>query len=426
VTRFRNWSGLVDCRPARLEQPADLQGIARAVRESASARRRIRVAGGGHSFTELVATSETLLTLGRFRGLEEATAGEAWARGGTPLWELNAALAGRGLALENLGDIDRQTVAGAVSTGTHGTGAALGSLSTQVTAATLITAAGEILECSGQDEPQVFRAAQVSLGALGVLARLRLRVVPAFRLRAVRRRLSLEACLADLPKLRAEHRHFEFFWFPYTDVVQTKAFDPTSEPETGRLARWVDEWLAENLAFGLLCRACRVWPGLCRGACRLAARVQGEGDHVYASHRAFCTRRLVRFQEMEYSLPQAKVGEAFREIGEWIARHRPAVCFPLECRFVKADDIPLSPAHGRDSAFIAVHAYRGMEFNAYFDGAEAIFRNHGGRPHWGKLHGLAASELCRLYPLWDEFQAVRERLDPRRVFGSPYLERVLG
>jgi FAD/FMN-containing dehydrogenase len=147
---------------------------------------------------------------------------------------------------------------------------------------------------------------------------------------------------------------------------------------------------------------------------------------VLDSPRAFCTRRLVRFQEMEYGLPQERVAEVFLEVREWIARHRPRVCFPLECRFVKGDAIPLSPAYGRDSAFVAVHAYRGMEFRGYFDGVEAIFRNHQGRPHWGKLHTATAAELRRLYPRWDEFQAVRARLDPRRVFGSPYLERVLG
>ena len=384
--------------------------------------------GGGHSFTELAATSGTLLRLDRFHGLEEARPqeGEAWVRGGTRLRELNAALAARGLALENLGDIDRQTIAGAVSTGTHGTGAGLGSLSTQVTALTLVTAAGEIVECSEPDQPGVFRSAQVSLGALGVLARMRLRVMAAYRLRGVRRRVPLEACLEGLDRERAAHRHFEFYWFPYADTVQTKAFDPSPEPEQGRLARWIDEWLAENLGFGTLCRACRVWPALSRRVCRLSARLQGEGRDVLDSPRAFCTRRLVRFQEMEYGLPQERVAEVFLEVREWIARHRPRVCFPLECRFVKGDAIPLSPAYGRESAFVAVHAYRGMEFRGYFDGVEAIFRNHQGRPHWGKLHTATAAELRRLYPRWDEFQAVRARLDPRRVFGSPYLERVLG
>ena len=426
MRRFRNWSRLVDCVPARVEQPGDLPSIARAVRESASAGRRLRVAGGGHSFTELVATSETLLTLDRFRGLEEAAPESAWVRGGTRLWELNAELAGRGLALENLGDIDRQSVAGAVSTGTHGTGAALGSLSTQVTALTLVAAGGEVVELTEEKEPALLRAARVSLGALGVLARLRLRVVPAYRLRAERRLVPLEACLQDLERMRGAHRHFEFYWFPFAHVVQTRTLDPTPEPERGRLGRWADEWLAENLAFGLLCRACRAVPRLCRGACRLAARVQGEGVQVHRSHRAFCTRRLVRFQEMEYGLPQAEAGPALREIQEWIERRRPAVCFPLECRFVKGDDIPLSPAQGRDSAFVAVHAYRGMEFRGYFDGLEAILRNHRGRPHWGKLHTLTAPGLRPLYPRWDEFQAVRDRLDPRRLFGSAYLERVLG
>ena len=425
---FRSWSRLVEFRPARVEEPADLPGIARVVRENAAAGQRLRVVGGGHSFTELVATTGTLLRLDRFQGLEETRPqeGAAWVRGGTRLRELNAALAAQGLAMENLGDIDRQTIAGAVSTGTHGTGAALGSLSTQVTALTLVTAAGEVVECSEQDQPEVFRSAQVSLGALGVLARLRLRVMPAYRLLGVRRRVPLESCLEGLACERAAHRHFEFYWFPYADTVQTRALDPTLEPERGHLSRWSDEWLSENLAFGLLCRACRVKPSLSPRVCRLVARLQGTGGHVLDSPRAFCTRRLVRFQEMEYGLPQERVAGVFREVREWINRHRPLVCFPLECRFVKGDSLPLSPAYGRDSAFVAVHAYRGMEFRGYFDAVEAIFRNHQGRPHWGKLHTATAAELRRLYPRWDDFQVVRARLDPRRVFGSPYLERVLG
>jgi FAD-linked oxidoreductase len=427
AARFRNWSGLVECRPARLEEPADLEGIARVLRESAGAGRRVRVAGGGHSFTELAATDGTLVRLRRFQGIEDPAApGAAWVRGGTRLRELNAGLSARGLALENLGDIDRQTIAGAVGTGTHGTGAGLGSLSTQVTALTLVTAAGEVIECSEMDQPEVFRAAQVSLGALGVLARLRLRVVPAFRLEGVRRRVPLDACLESLGRERGAHRHFELYWFPYADSVQTKAFDPTAEPARGRLARWADEWLAENIAFGALCCACRAWPALSPRASRLAARLQGEARDVLDSPRAFCTRRLVRFQEMEYGVPQDAAADVIREVREWVARRRPAVCFPLECRFVKADAIPLSPAFGRDSAFVAVHAYRGMEFRDYFDGVEAIFRNHQGRPHWGKLHTAQAPELRRLYPLWDDFQAVRARLDPGRLFGSPYLERLLG
>lgn len=425
--RWRNWCGLVECAPASVERPGDVDAVARLVRECAAAGRKLRVAGSGHSFTPLVATPGTLLLLDRLSGLLDVDRAKARAtvRGGTTLRDLGKILDGLGLAMENLGDIDRQTIAGALGTGTHGTGAALGSLSTQACAFTLVSGEGEILECSEQTHRELFKAAQVSLGCLGVIVGITLRLRPSFRLRYARRRESFEACAGTLASYRDSNRHFEFYWFPHTETVQVKLLNETEEPaDRSGLGKLLNDVVVENLAFGLLSRACRLAPSLCPPVARLSAALVSAGVEIAPSHRVFATRRLVRFYEMEYSLPAERGLDALREIKDWIARERVAVHFPLEFRFVKGDDIPLSPAYGRDSAYVAVHVYRGMEYERYFDGAESIFRNHGGRPHWGKMHGLTAKELRPVYPLWDAFHELRRRLDPRGVFMTPYLERL--
>jgi FAD-linked oxidoreductase len=422
-----NWSRLVRFTPARVERPADVAGIVAAVRGSAGGA-GLRVVGGAHSFTPLIETEGTLVSLDRFQGVDavDRAAGRAVVRGGTRLRRLNADLAAAGVALENLGDIDRQSIAGAVSTGTHGTGLSLGSLSTQVEAMELVTGAGEVVECSPDRDPELFRAAQVSLGALGVIARLTLRVVPEYRLRYRRHREPLEECLARLPERRAAHRHLEFYWFPHSDVVQVKVHDPTDEPaRPRRVRRLLEGMLVDNLGFGLLCGLCRMRPALSASVSRFFARAAGTGTDVDRSDRVLVSRRLVRFQEMEYSLPVEEAPAALRALKEWIAAERAPVCFPLEFRYVKADEAFLSPSFGRDSAYVAVHAFRGMEFRRYFDAAEAIFRGHGGRPHWGKLHTLGARELAPLYPCWERFQQARRRMDPGGAFLTPYLRRLL-
>jgi FAD-linked oxidoreductase len=353
-------------------------------------------------------------------GAREAT---VWA--GTSLRELGLQLAARGLAMENLGDINKQSLGGALGTGTHGTGIGFGLLSTQALALTLITARGDEVECSAEREPGVFRAAQVSLGALGVVTKVRLRLLPAYRLKLTRRNLSLEECLAGLDAARTRHRHYEFFWFPHSDRVMTKAMDLTDEPPRGVGAgRWLNEMVMENALFGAVSRACRMKPSLCAPVSRLSAKLASEGVMAGASHDLFATPRLVRFQEMEYAVPLERGPDCLRELGAFITQERLPVHFPVEYRFARGDDIPLSPAYGADRAFIAVHQYRGMPLQPYFAGAEAIFRNHGGRPHWGKLHTRTAATLKDLYPRWEDFQRVRQQLDPDGRFLNPYLRRL--
>jgi FAD-linked oxidoreductase len=426
---WRNWAGTVTARPRERPAPASLEALQALVRGASAAGRTLRVVGSGHSFTPLVASDDVLVSLDALSGLTHVDAGalraEAW--GGTKLHALGRALATHGLAMENLGDINVQSLAGAVSTGTHGTGSRFGSISTQVEGLTLVLASGEVVECSPTREAELFSAARVSLGALGVIARLKLRLLPSYRLKLSRRTVPLEECLATLAEADRAHRNFEFYWFPYSDVALTKASDTTDEAPSHRGAgAFLNDVLLENGAFWLMCQAGRAVPPLIPRIARLCAGVASEGAAVDASERIYATPRLVRFKEMEYAVPAGAGADCIREIRALVERERIRVNFPLEFRFVKGDDIPLSPFHGRDSALIAVHMLRGMPHERYFAAVEAIFRNHRGRPHWGKMHTRTAAELAALYPGWDAFHALRRRLDPRGTFLNPYLRRLFG
>jgi FAD-linked oxidoreductase len=427
--RWRNWSGSVRTRPREVACPRDVAELARMVGEYGRAGRRVRVTGSGHSFTPLVATDDVMLSMARLSGITavDADRGTVTVLGGTPLKALGEALLARGLAQENLGDIDVQTITGALSTGTHGTGVRFGTLSTQIAALTLVTSGGEVLEVSPERDAEVFKAAQVSLGALGVVAAVTLRVVPAERARLQARRERLATVLANLERYKAENAHFEFYWFPYTRSTQVKFVNPTEAKARGNNA-WgaINDLVLENGVFGAVSMACRAVPPLCAPANQLSALGISSVDKVDYSHRIYATTRLVHFNEMEYNLPAEQMPAVLAEIDECVRRRRFRVNFPVEIRFVHSDDIWLSPAYQRDSAYMAVHMYRGMPYEAYFRAVEEIFTRHDGRPHWGKLHTRDAAYLAAQYPRWHDFQRVRAALDPGGVFLNDYLRGLFG
>lgn len=426
--KWANWSGRVVCRPRRFYEPGDIDEVVRLVREAGERGETLRVAGSGHSFTELAATDRTLVSLDRMTDLLEVDTNTrqavVWA--GTKLWRLNELLDPFNLALENLGDINKQSIAGAISTGTHGTGLRFGSLSTQVIGLTLVSGTGEVIHCSAMERPDLLRAAQVSLGALGVIVQIALRLVPSYRLRYERKRGTLREVLERGPDLAARHRHFEYFFFPHTDAVLIKFLDETTEPTTrAGLGRWFTDAVLENWMFRLASARCRAEPQRCPAVNQRIVRRLRESVVVDRGHRVLSTKRKVRFNEMEYAVPVEHGAVCMAELAKWIARDRIGVHFPIEFRYVKGDDVPLSPFYGRDSVAISIHQYVGMEYDGYFRGAEKIFREYGGRPHWGKLHYLNAAELRALYPRWDEFHRVRRQLDPNGVFMTPYLRKLL-
>ena len=426
---WRNWSGSVRFTPRRLARPESIEEVVALVRAARDAGETLRVAGAGHSFTPLAVTEGTLVSLDGFHGLLAAdpAAGQATVRAGTRLRALGDALLGHGAAPENLGDIDAQSIAGATSTGTHGTGAALGGLAAQVTGLTLVTGVGDVVECSEKSDPDLLSAARVSLGALGVIVLVTLRVLPAYRLRYRSERMRLDEVVADLDRHLAEHRHFEFYAFPYSPWVQAKWQDPTEEPARDRRLRaFVNDEVMENAAVWTLCAAARAAPRLSARIGKVMGRAVGPYGGVGHAHRVFATPRRVRFNEMEYALPRERLPDVLQEVRATIERRRLRVHFPIEVRFSAGDDIWLSTAYGRDSAYIAVHVFRGMPYRGYFAAMEEIFVRAGGRPQWGKLHSLGAPELRPRYPRWDDVLAARARLDPDGVFLNPHLRHLFG
>jgi FAD-linked oxidoreductase len=427
--RWSNWSGSVKSVPRQVVRPSNIDELARLVREYGRDGRNVRVVGTGHSFTPLVQSDDVLMSLEEMQGVEsvDTTAGRATVLGGTRLKKLGDTLFEHGMAQENLGDIDVQSISGAISTGTHSTGVRFGTLSTQVEGFTLVTASGEVLECSPERNPDIYKAAQVSLGTLGIITKVTLRVVPAKRLHYQSYRKKLSDCLANLEEYTRENSHFEFFWFPYTDGVQAKFLHETTDPAS-KSSLWgnFNKIVLENGVYWVLSESCRLAPRLCKTVSHISAMSIANIDEIDYSHRLFTTPRLVRFQEMEYNIPAEHLGSVVNEIRECIEKYQFRVHFPVECRFVQADDIWLSPAYQRDSAYVAVHMYRGMPYRRYFQHVEEIFKRYQGRPHWGKMHTRTAEELSALYPRWHDFQRIRATLDPQGMFLNGYLHALFG
>ncbi len=426
---WSNWSGSVRFRPADLRYPSSEADVAALVNDAAASGRKVRVVGAGHSFTPLIETDGHLVSLDRMSGLisTDRAAREATAWAGTRLFDLGRLLHAEGLGQENLGDIDQQSIAGALATGTHGTGERFGVIATQAREITLVTGTGDVVTASAKENADVFKAAQVSLGALGVVTRVRLACDAAYKLELVRGKMGLDDVLDRTADLAGTNRNFEFFWFPHTDTVATKTMNVTNAPPTDRkVAKYVNDVILENRLFGAMSGLVRLAPALSRGAARLSAALVGTGREVAWSHRMYATPRLVRFQEMEYGVPRDRVAPVLRALRDLVRDRRVRVHFPVEVRFVRGDDAWLSPAHGGDRAFVAVHMYRGMPYQEYFDLCEQVFRENGGRPHWGKMHSRLAEDLRPLYPKWDAFRDVRRKLDPHGVFRTAYVARVLG
>jgi L-gulono-1,4-lactone dehydrogenase len=427
---WRNWAGDERCAPAAIERPGSMGEIVAALERAADAGERVRVAGAGHSFSDVVCTGGRLLSLERMdRVLDvDPAGGRVRVEGGITLHALSAALAEHGLALENLGDVDAQTLAGAISTATHGTGARLPSLSAQVESIELVLADGRTLTCSAAKDPDAFLAARVGVGSLGVIAAVTLRCVPAFTLRAVDRPAPLEQTLARLEALGEENDHFELFAFPHTRTALTRTnnrVEAAPRPRS-RARAYAEDVLLRNHAFHAFCLAGRAAPPLIPAINRLVTRLAGSSVRTDRSDRVFATPRLVRFTEMEYALPRDCTAQAVRRVMALIEARGFRVPFPIEVRLVAPDDAFLSPAHDRPTGYVAVHMFKGMAWEPYFRAVEEIMDGYGGRPHWGKRHFQTAATLAPRYPRWDDFQAVRARLDPTGRFTNAHAERVLG
>lgn len=417
-------------RPARVARPASVDELVAAIRGAAEDGLRVKTVGTGHSFTSIAATDGLLVQpdlLTGIRGIDRS-AMTVTVESGTPLKRLNAALAREGLSLTNMGDIMEQTVAGATGTGTHGTGRDSGSIAAQIRGLELVTADGRVLACSEKENPEIFAAARIGLGALGVISAITFAVEPMFLLTAREEPMAFDRVTADFDALHAENEHFEFYWFPHTGNCMTKRNNRSHGPvdPPGRFSGWFEDEFLSNGVFQVANSVGSVLPAAVPSIARVSSRALSARTYTDIPYKVFTSPRRVRFMEMEYAVPRAAAVAALRELRVMVERSQLRVSFPVEVRTAPADDITLSTASGRETAYIAVHMYRGTPYRAYFTAAERIMTAHGGRPHWGKVHTRDAAYLAEVYPRFGEFTALRDRLDPDRLFGNAYLRRVLG
>ena len=427
---WRNWAGDQSCLPARRELPAGRGELIEQVKRAADVGMTARAVGAGHSFTDVACTGGLMLDLRRLNRVLDVDQGAGLVKveAGIDLRSLNETIWGYGLALENLGDIDRQSIAGAISTATHGTGARFRNLSSLVAAIELVLPDGTLLDLSAESDADELRAARISLGALGVIATVTLRTVPAFTIRRLDSPLPLEETLERLDDLADGSDHFEFYVFPHTHRALLRQSERTDEKPKPRnpVLEYGTEVVVENWVLGAIARLGRRWPSRVPALSKFVSERLGNATKQDRSYRVYASQRRVRFTEMEYGIPRRHAAEAVRRALDAAERADPPVGFPIEVRFVAGDDADLSPAHDRDTCYIAVHQFQGVAWEGYFRSIEAIMTEYGGRPHWGKRHFQTAAGLAERYPRWENFQAVRARLDPGGRFRNQYLDRVLG
>lgn len=383
---WTNWSGSVAAEPHQLLAPADEAEVAAVVARAARQATTVRVAGSGHSFVPIVPAEDCILSLERLTGLVavDRPAGRAELFAGTRLRDATHLLWEHGLALPNQGDVDTQALAGAIATGTHGTGPAYGSISTRLVAARLVTADGSTVDIT---DPELLPALRVSLGLLGIMTRVTLACVPRYALRERVWQRPIDACLEELEHDIAANDHYEFFWFPRADIAESKSLNPVdAEPE------------AEE-----------------------PPPLEGPGERIGWSHRIYPSVRDLRFNEMEYAIPAEAGPDCFRAIRERMKTRHPKVGWPIEYRTLAADDAWLSPAFGRATVTISVHEAADRPYREFFTDLEPIFRDFGGRPHWGKFHTCSRADLAARYPRFDDFCELRRQFDPNGRFLSPYL-----
>lgn len=430
MSTWNNWAQSASADPSTVAHPANTAEVVALVRKAAAAGKRVKAIGAGHSFTTIGVTDGVLLHLDRMNSVLgwDTELGRVRVQAGISLHALNPILRGHGLALPNLGDIDPQSVAGAVSTGTHGTGGNLHGISKTVVAVQLVTAAGEVVEI---DEDHVFfGASRVTLGALGVITEVTLQCVPAFLLHAREEPMALHEVFDRLDELVSENDHFEFYWFPHTENALIKRNNRvpagTQKRPVSKFRHWLDDEFLSNEAFDVINKAARLRPSLIPRINTMSSSILSAREYVDDSYNVFVSPRRVKFRESEFAVPRYAVQEVLGELRSWLDAGHDTITFPIEVRFTAADDVWMSTGHERDNAYVAVHQYYKTDYTRYFASAQSIFTEHEGRPHWGKIHTLGADYFRKRYDRFDDFVRVRDRLDPDRMFTNAYLDRVLG
>ena len=429
TTRWSNWAGNQQTGSVLVSKPQTESELQQVVQNAQTSGRRVKAVGSGHSFTAIAVAEEVLVDLSKY---DEILAIDkinqtVTVQSGIQLSKLNQVLHENSLAMQNLGDIAYQTIAGAISTSTHGTGAKFTGIANQVVALRVVLADSSIVECSANLNAELFSCARVGLGAIGLISTVTLKVVPAFNLAVIEEPMRVDDVLQNLDLHVDSNDHFEFFWVPHTGWALTKRNNRNNLPiePMSKMSHWYSKTLMENYAFGAVCMLGKARPSLIP---KLAKALPSSGRNEYsdASHKVFASKRIIKFYEMEYAIPREACAEALNRVRRMVTDSGFFLNFPVEVRFTAPDEIPLSTASNRESAYIAVHIYKGMNYVPYFTEVESIMNSYQGRPHWGKLHFQNASTLASRYPQWDVFQSVRNQVDPKRMFSNQYLETVLG
>ncbi|TDQ28656.1 D-arabinono-1,4-lactone oxidase [Tenacibaculum caenipelagi] len=427
---MKNWAENVQWNPSAVAFPHSENEIQQLVLKAIRFNQKIRVIGSGHSFTSLCSTDEILVTLDNFQGLIsiDKEKNQATVKAGTKLSLLGELLFKEGLAMENMGDINVQSIAGAISTGTHGTGINLKSISNQVIGLKFVNGKGEIIECSTTKNTELFKAAQVSLGCLGIITEITLQCVPTYKLKLQNKKEKLSDVLATLDERNSQNRNFEFYWIPYTNTAWTKTSNivEDSEPDKVNFFNYWTEYVLENYVFKLMCEYARVLPSQNKTVANITAASISNVKKVYHSHKVYATQRMVKFHEMEYNVPVETYQDVFKDVQKIVNSKKFNIHFPIENRWVKGDDVYMSPAYNRDSAYIACHVYNKKDSSAYFTALEEIFKAYDGRPHWGKINTFTTDDIVRMYPKFADFLTFRKEHDPENIFVNPYLQKLLG
>jgi FAD-linked oxidoreductase len=432
MTSWRNWAGTETVTPTRILSPRTTDEVADAIRAAVRDGLGVKAVGSGHSFTGAAVAPGVQLRPDGMAGIVDldAETGLVTVEAGMPLHRLNPLLTEHGLAMETLGDIDRQTIAGATSTGTHGSSRLFGGMSTQIRGLELVLADGSVVTCSPTERSELFEAARISVGSLGVITRVTLQCVPLYTLEVVDGPMALDEMLANLDALVHGNDHFEFFWFPHTTTTLTRRFkrlpaDVQHKPMS-TIVKTFDDYILTNVGFEAMLRLGTRFPKLVPGITRFVTKAVSSREFSDLAPNVYASARNVRFREGEYAVPRDAVVDVLKELRQWVDSHDEKVSFPFEVRFVKADDIWLSPAYERDVAYISFHQYHRMPHERWFSACEDILGAAGGRPHWGKMHRLSAADFADQIPRFADFVALRNQLDPSGVFANAYLDRVLG
>ncbi|MEV5572797.1 D-arabinono-1,4-lactone oxidase [Spirillospora sp. NPDC052269] len=428
--KWRNWAGNHTATPRRVTTPTSTEEVSAAVRAAAADGHTVRMTGTGHSFTGAAVAEDVLLRPAGMTAVRsvDTTSGLVTVEAGLPLHALNRMLAEHGRALANMGDIQEQTVAGALQTATHGTGRDAAGLASQVHALELVLADGSVVTCSRDERPDLFDAARASVGALGIITAITWKTVPAFLLRAQEQPMKWDEVLSRIDEFDAANEHFEFYWFPHTEGCLTKRNNRVDGPPEplSRFKGWLDDEFMSNSLFEVINKITHAAPMITPSINQLSARALGARTFTDTSYKVFTSPRTVRFKEQEYAIPRERLAEALREVRGLFERRDWKISFPIEVRLLPEEDAWLSMAHGRRSAFIAVHVYHRDDHAYYFGGVEDVLTGLGGRPHWGKMHTRDAAYLETVYPRFKDFQAIRNELDPDRRFANPYTRQVFG